>query len=332
MAEEQQEVEYEQEPAPLVGILRTAAYTLLILFLVGGAWWLYRSIHDAFFHATEEVMVPRVIGKEPQEAKRIVEETGLGFNIESNEYHQWVPAGQIIRQEPIAGKMVKKNRVLRVVVSNGQELVQVPDVRGKSLREAKILLGNARLLFGKPQKGFADDIPPGQVISSSPPGNATVSRGTSVVIKISDGPPPKVSVPELEGKSLTDARKILSDKGLRVGQVLWSWNDKIAFGTIVSQTPEANEDLKVDSMLSFQVSAGPRKGELFFKQSHLYFVVPPGKGKQKVKITSTDITGTNVVYESDHLPGASVQLEIANLQDALIEVYVNGKVVTDAKL
>lgn len=53
------------------------------------------------------------------------------------EFSNDVPSGQVIRQDPKAGKTVKEGTKVTIYVSQGTESLKVTDVRGKPRRTAK---------------------------------------------------------------------------------------------------------------------------------------------------------------------------------------------------
>ena len=60
-----------------------------------------------------------------------------------------VPKNQVIGQDPVANSSTLKNAVVRLKVSKGIELVQVPDLAGLSMVEAIDAIEKKGLIFGK---------------------------------------------------------------------------------------------------------------------------------------------------------------------------------------
>jgi eukaryotic-like serine/threonine-protein kinase len=90
--------------------------------------------------------------------------------------------------------------------------VAVPDVRLVQKDLAVLQIRNQGL---KPVLQYAanDTVPKGQVADENPGGGAKISKGSTVTLTISTGPP-KVTVPDVRGRSLTDAIAALASLGL----------------------------------------------------------------------------------------------------------------------
>ncbi len=98
-----------------------------------------------------------------------------------------VAGGIAIAQDPSAGTRVKDGSAVGVVLSAGPPPVTVPRVVGQSSASAETLLANAGLRYGVtlvPAPGSE----PGAVIDQSPGAAATVARGSTVSLSVSEAP------------------------------------------------------------------------------------------------------------------------------------------------
>ncbi|MCK4778169.1 MAG: N-acetylmuramoyl-L-alanine amidase [Actinomycetia bacterium] len=92
------------------------------------------------------IKVPKLIGKDVDEARTIIEKAGLKLNVIGKIYSNF-PQDQIFSQKPPEGREVKKGSAVEVELSLGTkkeeaeeiEEVKVPDLLGKNLEEAKEL-------------------------------------------------------------------------------------------------------------------------------------------------------------------------------------------------
>lgn len=118
--------------------------------------------------------IPGLRGKAPGEAKAQLEQLGLVYAEAPREFSDDVPEGQVIGTSPGAGQRVERGATVTVVVSKGQDLVTVPDVRGKSYDDALAELEAAGLVGG-------DVAGRGNTVrATDPPGGERVRRGTEV--------------------------------------------------------------------------------------------------------------------------------------------------------
>lgn len=88
----------------------------------------------------EPIAVPAVVGEHRATAFEILEAAELVPNVASTAYHDDVPAGAVISQDPGPDEQVYRGDQVNLVVSDGPAPVTVPDVRGESEEEAKRIL------------------------------------------------------------------------------------------------------------------------------------------------------------------------------------------------
>lgn len=239
-------------------IVAGVVIALLVLFLVGNAAGFFSG---PGISATKEetVKVPDVRGMTYEEAKDELQKHDLGIEKAaeeepSNDYAK----GEIKSQDPEAGKKVKKNSTVTVVISSGEpaEKVKVPNVVDKSEADAEKILQDAGLKVTKGEPQNSDTIAAGNVISSDPAADTEVDEGTSVTIVISLGKE-EVKVPDLRNRSSADAKSALAAVGL-VGSASQDYSDTVAAGNVISQSPESGTSVEKGSTVSYVVSLGPK--------------------------------------------------------------------------
>ncbi|HAM03600.1 MAG TPA: hypothetical protein DCQ30_15460 [Acidimicrobiaceae bacterium] len=104
---------------------------------------------------------------------------------------------------------------VHVVVSSGPPIETIPSLTGSTCQGATTTL-QAVSLKAQCQNTYSTTVPSGQVVSWSPTGQAP--QGTTVVVQISQGPPP-VPVPNLLGDTLQQALTALQNAGLQPGNI-----------------------------------------------------------------------------------------------------------------
>jgi beta-lactam-binding protein with PASTA domain len=93
-------------------------------------------------------------------------------------------------------------------VSSGEQKIEVPNLVGKSVREAKLILEKSGLKLGELSYDFSDEVPEGAIISQSIPEKSKVSSGTFVSVVVSLGNAEgKVQVPNLIGLPFSKLNK-----------------------------------------------------------------------------------------------------------------------------
>lgn len=190
-----------------------------------------------FVEQAGEVAVPALTGLSLSEALDEVTSQELDLAVAAFEYSDAVPENHIVRQRPEAERVVRGGRSVAVVVSRGPERHPVPDVRGLSLEDARILLGEAGLeenVAVRIQRGTA-----GQVLAIGADLGRRLPRGTAVPLLLSSGPRPvRLRMQRLEGMGVEQALTALDGHGLRAARIEEvSLEDPSRRGKVVSQDP-----------------------------------------------------------------------------------------------
>jgi len=144
--------------------------------------------------------------------------TGQGFRIGkvTEEYDNDVPQGEVIRTEPAAGAQRPKGAAIGLVVSRGDEPLDVPDVRGRPQSDAEQALRDAGFTsVVSSEQRFDGQVPAGSVVAQDPGGGQKLAAGGTVTIVISQGAE-NVEVPNVIGDRKDKAIEKLEDKGFVV--------------------------------------------------------------------------------------------------------------------
>ena len=136
-------------------------------------------IFSGQFTSTAEV--PNLEGMTEAEADAALSAVGFKAKwLEEGRYNAQVPAGRALVQMPAAGRMAKVGRTVQITRSLGLRQVEIPDLRGKSQKQATITLTRAGLVQGRIIKGAHKSIPRGVVIRTDPMAGDTARVGDTV--------------------------------------------------------------------------------------------------------------------------------------------------------
>lgn len=204
---------------------------------------------------TDTVKVPNVVGMKFLDAKKKIEAAGLEVKQGDIRYDENKPIGEIIDQNPPSDQIVKYGRRIYLTVCGGEQLVEVPALHGRTLRDAKFTLEQRGLQIGESVRKSSNDVKEDCVISQIIQPGSKVKRSTKIDLIISDGTlKGDLVVPDLIGKKLEEAKKIISDKKLKLGKINYQINNDIAPGQVVDQYPKkdksANENTAIDLFVS----------------------------------------------------------------------------------
>jgi serine/threonine-protein kinase len=127
----------------------------------------------------QPVAVPNVVGAPVDQAKAAVIDAGLEPQVREK-FNETVPAGTVISQSPEGSTTAGKGSVLKLVVSKGPPLVDVPDVKGKNVTEAQALITAAGLVPSVQQLPGG----PGTVLNQNPGGGDRQPKGSTVTLYV----------------------------------------------------------------------------------------------------------------------------------------------------
>jgi len=188
------------------------------------------------------ILVPDVSGKTSDSA--ILELTRAGFeSIETQEeFSPDILEGFVIETNPAANQTIPRDATIIVIVSQGPEPVDVPDLTGMSTNQAETALNNIGLLLVVSSQTVEVPISSGllgNVADQNPNPGVTVEVGTEVTVML--GVATQVAVPNLEGMTVADAQTAAANVGLNVdilGTVVT--NNQSLDGLVQSQDPAAS--------------------------------------------------------------------------------------------
>lgn len=145
---------------------------------------------------------------------------------------------------PVVGKIMTdilpylkvKPRFLPDEVVNNKE-VKVPEVRGKTLKDAVKILKDAGLEYRVNGENVSDEM---IVVQQSPKPEVIVTEKSQVILFMDKGKTKvKIRVPDLRGKTVLEATKILKNVGLNI--------EISGKGKAISQEPEPGVEVPLDT-------------------------------------------------------------------------------------
>jgi len=222
-----------------------------LLMLTAGAFALWQQMLIA-----SRVVVPNVEQETLSEARKILREKGLKLKVVEEKFSDLYPKDTVISQDPEPGRIVKKGTVVKVVVSLGIELVEVPDVVGMEAIEAASLLGEKGLV-AESEEGYSDKVAEGLVISQDPAAGEKVPRGSKITLLVSKGAETLI-VPDVVGFLANEATRTLVKEGFKYS-LKYQPSDVVAKGRVIKQSPPAGSEGKRGTVVTIYVSTGKAK-------------------------------------------------------------------------
>ena len=298
----------------------------IALIAVSADWVL-----GALIHTRKEVTVPDLTKKPVSQALDLLAQQNLAAKQAGVEFAQDVPPGSVLRQIPSAGSTVREGRIIRVWISQGDEMVFVPNTVGTTLRDGQLAIRKAGLNIEKVENAYSLTYEKGVIISQTPKPDSMVQKGTSVSLISSNGQPPAsvVLVPNFKSKKLAEATLWASNQDINL--IIKEDPDSVfPNGVIAEQSPKA--DSQVSPKSTVQVIVSRRATAEDEKSYHLHYELPQGKKDSLVRVTVEDVTGTSDVLSETKQPGSKIDLEIPFTSYAIVRVFVDGVLVREREV
>lgn len=170
--------------------------------------------------------------------------------VRAGEEYSSAPVGEIASVRPQPGTEVSPNSQVKITVSKGPKPVTIPDVRGRSEAEATRRLETAGLRVDGTIREFDAGVDGGDVIRTDPPSGQEVPGKTAVKLVVSSA----LTVPDVRGKPLSQAREQLRQAGLdvRIGSPVEDLS--VDGGSVARQSPEPGTRLDPSKTPAVEIS------------------------------------------------------------------------------
>ena len=292
--DEDEEIVIKRSPTILIlaGIAAACVITA-ILVLLGFFYW-------GRDEKVAEIPMPNLVGMYLDDVRKEDDYKNFQFQIVENDFSEY-PKGQIYDQSVTPGVMVKVNRKIKIKISAGIQVLEVPELTGQYVGDAEDAL--SRLGLDHIVRTQEDSsVEPDKVIKTDPPAGQQVEQGTQVILYVSRAKASTtIKVPKLIGYDLDTATEKLTALGFVVTSE--EVDSEEAPGIVVEQTL-ANEYAKKGETIELKVS----NGSGYFKQALLTLVFPEDAASRDANI---------VIYVN----GEEFLNETVNPADSLEKVY-----------
>jgi len=133
--------------------------------------------------------VPVTTNMSQQQARISIENTGLTMGTATEQLSD-LPRGLVIASSPPAGTKIELPGSVDIVLSKGPATIQVPDLYGRSIGEARSMIEQLGLRIAGISRDTSSLQPENTIIRQLPEAGRTVSAGGPVSLTVSYFPPP----------------------------------------------------------------------------------------------------------------------------------------------
>jgi serine/threonine-protein kinase len=234
-------------------LLRLIGLVALILLII--VFLLDSLVMPFYVEKGKTTKVPVVIGLPLEEAKIKLREAGLVPKESEYKTDKQYEIGSVVLQIPVAESEVKYGRGVYLTISGGEERVEVPNLKGKSIREATFNLERHNLKLGNVSYEASEEIFSNTIIRQMPVQNTKVKSGSYIDVIVSQGPTTNTRLmPDVSMKTLTEAEKVITNAGFKIGKITYQVNMNLLPNTILEQYPRAGELVQLDQSIDLIVA------------------------------------------------------------------------------
>jgi len=210
--------------------------------------------------------------------------------------------------------------------------ISVPKLVGLDPSSAQRVLAEAGLRYRSEPDGIYADAEAGLIARQEPEAQARVERNTPVTVWLSLGAK-YATVPDVARMSRIQAARRLEQAGLRVGQILEQYDDRVPTGYVVASEPAAGAQAGKMAPIALVISKGPPPvtpppGGAIEAEATIAYTVPDdvGSDQVQVRVEVVDEKGKRVLYDAPHMAGDELPaLKVRYTGRAIARVFIDGK-------
>ena len=274
--------EFGDERNPRTGLF-IALLVVLLAVVAGLVFWLVRSVNDNSA-STAKVNVPNVVGLTQDEAEKALDAQGFTPvpNLLPNDTTE---LGKVFEQSPPANSQLEKGKQVVIKVSTGAAKAKIPTgLAGLSQADALAKLSTAGFTTVTPTPTASDTVVSGTVIGTDPAEGTEVATSSEIKLLVSSGKA-GVPIPDVKGKTQSQAKTALKAAGFVVGDVQQQASSDVDKDLVIGTDPTGSAEK--GSTVNLLVSTGPQQVK-----------VPAVKGMSEADARNA-ITGQKLQVESD---------------------------------
>ena len=235
--------------------------------------------------------VPDIRGKTVEEAQEMegVKDIFL-IEVQGTRTTEEYQPGQIVEQDPTAGRTRKSNLVIQVYVAAEPEKVPMKDLVGMEYRQARVLLTDMGLdLKITTETVSSDKYGADAVIETVPAADEPLVAGQTVILRVSTGPE-RVTVPTFTGQDIANAVQNAQDLGLTVGEITYDAFSFAPQGQVIEQSIKPTSEVPGGTKIIFTVS-GQKNSDDATAARVVEFTMPSDmEGMIKVEFEQDSVT------------------------------------------
>jgi len=237
-------------------ILSGFKYIIAFVLLIGAGLFVFDSILLPIYVGYDnEHYVPDVRGENRSDAIETLQSLGYHFELITRPFEQNIKPNTVLNISPRQFTKVKEGRTIKLTVAGVRKHVKVPNVIGKSVRNATFDIQRNELIVDTVFSEFNTEFRKGYVISQMPEAGDLRLAGYGVILIVSNGNPPDFFlVPDLINLDQDKAKQKIIDSGFHVGEISLEFQPNLLEGTIIEQSLTPGMKLTFPARIDIRIS------------------------------------------------------------------------------
>ena len=199
-----------------------------------------------------EVETPILVGMALSDAELVFDRLHLKLVVSGNRYDEMVPKGAIISQVPGPGVRTKESGSVQVIVSLGRRTRPIPELRGSSIRAARLLLEQQQYQLGRVSElpvANGQDV----VVAQWPQPQSGAGTADRVDVLVETKSSERFVMPEFLDSNLNRALLALEQLGFET-RTYYRDYPGARRGTVVRQFPDPGYPVSRDQVVNLEVA------------------------------------------------------------------------------
>ncbi len=249
-------VEKKNSSLPIfLGVLTAILLAFMLLYIVP-KMMAKEKPEDTQVVEVQKVKVPSLVGKSQDQAREELEKLGLTMDADfADDYEK--ANREVLEQNPEEGTEVEQGSAVRVKINVLKDVIEVPDLLGKTLEEAQALVNKAGLTINNIELEYSSDYEENQVIKQDPVAGSEVVNDKNLTVYVSKGKEDlSQKIPNLRGVNNVEAKETLEGLGfvVKIEEIKYTGLD---VGDVVDYEPKDEADKGTE--ITLYVTTGPEE-------------------------------------------------------------------------
>jgi eukaryotic-like serine/threonine-protein kinase len=226
---------------------------LVLVAALAGTYGVFFLTAMRVANKAREVPVPNLVGQSTAEATATLAQAGLVVKVDPvRRADPKIPLDHVLDQDPSPGTVMRRQRAVRIRLSDGQRDPLIPAVVGDAERTAEIALAQDHIEIVWRTEIRTASYPADTVVAQDP---LPKNRAARIALLVNRGEGGLTYVmPDLIGTQGLRVADILRGRGFRVAIVATVPYPGLPPGVVIRQTPQAGFQIAFGEPISIEVS------------------------------------------------------------------------------